>query len=174
MGYFDALTSSSFKTTADGRRLFFPWGTLGRGYAIPSEEEFARLRRHVKAYMVISLPLIIVAVTWRGFVGGAAILPVLIVPYAIWAQFQCRRLRETDEKLTLRESVAVQARAHSTIGLWLLEVGAITFVGAGLLILLLDPSNWLIATGSITFFGLCAVIFARMLISKRRETRTKQ
>ena len=60
MGYFDALTSSSFKTTEDGRRLFFPWGTLGRGYAIPSEEEFERLRRRVKAYLAISLPLIIV------------------------------------------------------------------------------------------------------------------
>ncbi len=37
MGYFEALTSSSFKTTKGGQKLFFPWGTLGRGYVIPSE-----------------------------------------------------------------------------------------------------------------------------------------
>jgi hypothetical protein len=169
MGYFDALTSSSFKTTDDGRRLFFPWGTLGRGYDIPSEEELERLRRHVKAYMVVSLPLIIVAVTWKGFLGGVALMPVLIVPYVLWTQSQCRRLSRTDEKLTLSESVAGQARAHSTVGLWLLELGALTFVGAGVLILLLDPSNWLLAGGSIAFFGLCAVMFALMLINKRRD-----
>ena len=67
MGYFDALTSSSFKITQDGRRLFFPWGTLSSGYAVPSEENFERLRRSVKAYMVISLSLISLAVTWQGF-----------------------------------------------------------------------------------------------------------
>jgi hypothetical protein len=31
MGYLDALTSGSFKTTEDGERLFFPWGPLGDG-----------------------------------------------------------------------------------------------------------------------------------------------
>ena len=174
MGYFDALTSSSFKITPDGRRLFFPWGTLGRGYAIPSEKDFERLRRHVKAYMVISLPLIILAVIWQGFLGGAVILLPLMVPYGVWARYQCRRLQGTDEKLSLSESVAGQARAHSTVGLWLLEIGALIFVGAGLLILVLDPSNWFIATASIAFFGLCAVMFARMLISKRREPRAGQ
>ncbi len=35
MGYFDGLTSGSFKTAEDGRRLFFPWGVLGSGYALP-------------------------------------------------------------------------------------------------------------------------------------------
>ena len=30
----DALTSGYFKTAPDGRKLFFPWGVLGRGYTI--------------------------------------------------------------------------------------------------------------------------------------------
>jgi hypothetical protein len=37
MGFFNALTSSGFKTGQDGRKLFFPWGVLGRGYIIDSE-----------------------------------------------------------------------------------------------------------------------------------------
>jgi hypothetical protein len=172
MGYFDAVISGWFKTTADGRRLFFPWGTLSRGYAIPSEEEFQRLRRHLKAYVVVSLPLIIVAINWKGCLGGAAIVPILTVPYFLWTQSQCRRLRRTDEKLTLRESTAIQARAHSTVDLRLLEFFSLGFVGAGVLILLVDPSNWLLAAGPIAFFGLCAVIFGRMLSIKRREART--
>jgi len=53
VGYFDAVTSSSFKTTEDGRRLFFPWGTLGRGYVIGSDKEFGRLRSCVKAYCAV-------------------------------------------------------------------------------------------------------------------------
>jgi hypothetical protein len=36
MGYFDALTSNAFKTAPDGRKLFFPWGVLGRGYVLAS------------------------------------------------------------------------------------------------------------------------------------------
>ena len=112
MGYFDALTSSSFKTAEDGRKLFFPWGTVGRGYVIPSEDEFERLRGHVKAYLVISLPLIIVVATWNGLLGGVVVLPFLIVPYALWARAQCRRLTQTDEKLTLSESVASQPTAE--------------------------------------------------------------
>ncbi len=173
MGYFDALTSSSFKTTEDGQQLFFPWGTLGRGYNIPSEQEFKRLRRQIKAYMVVSLPLIIAVVIWKGILGGVVLIPILTVPYVFWAQFQCRRLRRTDEKLTLSESYAGQARALSTVVLWLMEVGALTFVVGGVAILLLDRSNWLIALLSIAFFGLCALAFARMLIIKRREGRSR-
>jgi hypothetical protein len=44
MGYFDALTSSYFKDGADGQKIFFPWGVLGRGYALPSDEAYDRLR----------------------------------------------------------------------------------------------------------------------------------
>ncbi|MBU2754910.1 hypothetical protein HFU84_12995 [Acidithiobacillus sp. CV18-2] len=174
MGYYDALTSGSFKTTPDGRRLFFPWGTLGRGYAIPSEKDFERLQRHINAYYVISLPLVILAVRLQGFLGGALISLPLIVLYAVWARYQCRRLQQTDEKLTLSESVAGQARAHSTVGMWLLEIGVLILIGGGLFGLFLNPSNWLMFTASIAFFGLAAVQIAWMLIIKRRESRSGQ
>jgi hypothetical protein len=59
MGYFDGLISGSFKTTQDGRRLFFPWGVLGSGYSIASERDYQRLRQQVKGYMIVSLVLII-------------------------------------------------------------------------------------------------------------------
>jgi len=173
MGHFDALASSSFKTNEDGQRFFFPWGTLGHGYAIPSEAEFERLRRGVKAYMVISLPLIIAFVTWKGFLGGAAILPLLIVPYVVWLRSQCRRLQRTEEKLTLGESMAGQARSHNTVILWLLEVTAFAFVGLGAFILILDPTDWPVAVALIGFCGLSAVVFARMLLIKRRQTRPR-
>jgi hypothetical protein len=39
--------------------LFFPWGVLGRGYTIDSEQDYERLRRQVKAYTIVSLVLIV-------------------------------------------------------------------------------------------------------------------
>src|SRR4051812_7202496 len=64
VGYFDALTSSSFKTTPDGRRLFFPWGTFGHGYIIGSEPEFRRLQRQLRIYLIVALSLI-VGLSWH-------------------------------------------------------------------------------------------------------------
>jgi hypothetical protein len=32
MGYFDALTSSSFKKDESGKTVFYPWGVLGKGH----------------------------------------------------------------------------------------------------------------------------------------------
>jgi hypothetical protein len=168
MGYFDALTSSSFKATEDGRRFFFPWGTLGRGYLIPTVEEFDRLRSHVKTYLLISFSLIIITVNWGSFLGAVAVLTILIVPYAIWARGQCHRLKETNEKLTMSESIAGQARFHSTITLWLLEILALTLVAAGVFIVIMDTRNWLVGAGSILLFGLCAFVFAWMITAKRR------
>ena len=68
MGYFDGLISGSFKTTQDGRRLFFPWGVLGSGYSIASERDYQRLRQQVKGYMIVSLVLIIASGSFEGYV----------------------------------------------------------------------------------------------------------
>ena len=78
MGYFDALTSSYFKTAQDGRKLFFPWGPLGRGYVIASERDYKRLQRQVKVYTGVSLVLIIGAVAFQGFLAALAIGALLI------------------------------------------------------------------------------------------------
>lgn len=168
MGYFDALIGSAFKTTDDGRRFFYPWGILGRGYAIGSDEEFRRLRRGLRVYYIVSLPLAIAAVVWGGFLVGVSILPILIIPYVVWARIQTRRLAQTNERLTLRESLTNQARTHSMVVLWSLEIGSLLFVLVGLLILVVDPGSWLIALGNIIFFAFCALAFARMLVVKRR------
>jgi hypothetical protein len=70
MGYFDALTSGYFKTAPDGRKLFFPWGVLGRGYTINSEPDYERLRRQVKAYTVVSLVLIVGVTALQAYVAA--------------------------------------------------------------------------------------------------------
>jgi len=44
MGYFEAIAASSFTTDAGGRHLFFPWGVFGKGYIVPTEDDYLHLR----------------------------------------------------------------------------------------------------------------------------------
>jgi hypothetical protein len=148
--------------------LFFPWGILGPGYVVPSEEAFRRLHKRVTSYHIASLLLIIVVVAPGGLLGGVVLLPLLLAPYAIWVRAECRQLARATEKLTYSESVAAQARAHSNVGLWTLELAAVLFVGAGLVILIVDPASWLLGLAAIVFFGIGAVMIARLLIIRRR------
>lgn len=81
MGYFDGLTSGSFKTTQDGRRLFFPWGVLGSGYSIATEQDYQRLRQQVKGYMIVSLVLIIATGSFEGYVVPVVVAALLVTLY---------------------------------------------------------------------------------------------
>ncbi len=169
MGYFDALTSSSFKTTKDGHRLFFPWGTIGRGYIIPTEEEYERLRRKVKIYLIISLPMIGILVNRLSIIGDFVLMIVLTLPYILWANKRCLQLKPSNEKYTFKQSFGTQAREYNAVTLWLLEICSLAFVAAGIFILFKDTPNWLIALASIIFFGLGAIVFAKMILTRNQQ-----
>ncbi len=172
MGYFDALTSSAFKTADDGRKLFFPWGTLGRGYVLGSDEDYVRLRGQIKTFMIAALGLIVVsgALQSHSYLVSAVVTPVLIGFYAVWMAYRLRGLQPSDERLSWRESMTSQALTHSTVVLWLMESCSLAFVGAGAFIFVFDPANWLTGIGSMLFFGLCAAVFAFMLVVRSRQT----
>jgi hypothetical protein len=173
MGYFDALTSSCFKTSQDGRKLFFPWGVWGRGYAVASEQDYERLRRQVKAYMVASLVPIIGAAALQAYVGALVIGVLLVAFYLVWMRFLLPGLLPSDERLSLQDSLTAQARAHSATGLWVLEISALAYVGLGILFIVIDPGKWRKALGSIVFFSFCAAVAARMLILRRRAATSR-
>ena len=176
MGYFDALTSSAFKTTTDGSRLFFPWGIWARGYIIGSELEYKRLRSRIKTYLIVGMGvamaggLAVVASQeyLAGIVAGAIGVVFNTVFYVAWVPRLSCGLQPSPEKLSWRESVASQGREHSLVLLWLMELGSIAFVACGISIVVANPEHWLIAISGILFFGLCAGVFAFMLILRRR------
>jgi hypothetical protein len=170
MGYFNGLTSSSFKIMPDGRRLFFPWGILGSGYAIASEQDYLRLHRQLKGYMIVSLVLIIISPNlFEGYVGTGVIAGLLMAFYGVWMWHLLPRLTNSGERLSLRETMTTQTQALGPTVLWLLEISTLAFVGCGILMVVVDPSQWLAALGVITFFGLCAAVFTRMLMIRRRS-----
>ena len=90
MGYFDGLTSGSFKTAEDGRKLFFPWGVLGRGYVLASEQDDARLRRQLKVYMMVSLALIIFTGPLAGNLATLALAGPLVGFHFVWMRWFVR------------------------------------------------------------------------------------
>jgi Ca2+/Na+ antiporter len=169
MGYFDALTSSAFKTGKDGGRLFFPWGVLGRGYVLASERDYERLQRQIKAYMIVTLVLIVGTVVLQAYLWSVIAVALLIAVYVIWVMYLLRGLQPSDERLSLEESMTSQAVRHNATVLWLMQIGSLIFVAAGILMLVLEPGNWLIALASTVFFGLCAAVFARMLFLRSRQ-----
>jgi Ca2+/Na+ antiporter len=172
MGYFEGLTSGSFKTTEDGRRVFFPWGVLGGGYAIASEPDYQRLRQQVKAYMVVTLVAVIAAGMYEPYRAPLAAAALLVCFYLGWMWRVLPRLRRSDEKLSMQESMTTQARAHGPVVLWLLEIACIVFVISGIAMLIFDPGSRLTALFCTAFFGLCAAKIARLIVLRNRTATT--
>jgi hypothetical protein len=167
MGYLDAVTGRYFKTAADGRKLFFPWGVLGRGYVLDSDHDYERLRQRLKTYSILALVAIIGSSALQIPVVAIVVTGLLIVFYLVWVSYLLRGLQPSEERLTLRESLTSQALAQSAVALWSLEIASLAFVGIGVFILVVEPGKWPAALATITFFGLCAAAFAFMLVVRR-------
>jgi hypothetical protein len=171
MQILDAYLGAPFKTAADGGRLFFPWGAFGRGYVIPTEEDFERLRRRMKYALIVPLPIFFVAFIWKGVVGVGAIALLFFVVWTCWLHLECRRFQVTHEQLTFSENLVKQARIYNVRTLWLMEISALTFAGVAFAKLLRDTSDWLQDVTLLALFSCCAFVCARMLIAKRNESR---
>lgn len=169
MGYFDALTSSSFKQDKSGKTVFYPWGVFGKGHVLPDAETEDRIRVFVRRYYMISISVIIIVGGVVGYIYMLVPLPVLI----IWYHFKSKALiagcSVTHAKLTLKESFENSAKAHNEKTLWLLLIFSILFVAAGLVALIQGYSSHSKIMGALgcLFFGVCAVTFGYMIKAKR-------
>jgi hypothetical protein len=169
MGYFDALTSSSFKQDESGKSVFYPWGVFGKGHVLPDDETENRIRGFVRRYYMISLPMIIIVGAVVGWIYVLATLPILIIWYHFKSKILIAGCSVTDGKLTLKESYTNSSKAHNKKTLWLLLIFSILFVGGGLLMLIHGTSNYDKIMGALgcVFFGVCAVAFGYMIKAKR-------
>jgi hypothetical protein len=166
--YSDLLTTGYIKTGADGRKILYPWGVFGKGYAFPSDAAYERLNDLLKIFTVISLAIIMPVGVPGNYGAAAALLGLSLVFYAIWIPFEVRKLQRTDEKMTYGEGYTNIARLMPGWLLWSLTITSLLFVACGLIMLVVEPSQWLIALGVILFFGLCAAADAIMLARRRR------
>jgi hypothetical protein len=168
MGYFDALSSACFKTAQDGRRLFFPWGVLGRGYVIESEQDSKRIEQEIKIFMIVTLILVIGFGEFGSYPQSFVIAALLTGVYTVRAWYLICRLQRSDERLSLKESSASQARAHSALSLWLLEIASLVMLGGGIWMFFGAPEKRLVAFAGIVMFGAGAAKFAVQLVQRHR------
>ena len=168
MGYFDGLTSSSFKKDKSGNICFYPWGVFGKGYVLPDEASEMRIRGFVRRYYMISLPAIIVVGSVVGWLYAFITLPILIA----WYLIKCRSLiydfAVVNEKLTIRESSANSANAHNRVTLWLLFVFSVLFVAGGLFMLMSGKSGFdkIVGLSAVLFFSTCGAALFYMIKAK--------
>lgn len=170
MGYFDGLTSGSFKTGHDGQKLFFPWGYLGRGYVIASEQDGERMRRQLKSYYIALMIAIVGVSAARAYIVSAVVAGLGIVFYVIWARHQVARLQPAAEAMSFRESSVSQARAYGARKLWMLEIGALVLMAAGVFLYISDPADRPMALLTLIFFGCCAAAIGYMLVIRGRTS----
>jgi hypothetical protein len=95
----DVMNATTFKVTADGRRVFFPLGRLGRSYEVASEEDYKTLQRKVNQYTVFGLIAAIVAVFWSGLLAMLVVVVAWTAFYAGWMWYLLPTLKPSDEKL---------------------------------------------------------------------------
>jgi hypothetical protein len=141
---------------------------MGRGYVIPSHEDYEGLHRRIMIYHIVSLVTVVGAVAARLYLVAFVLAGLSIVFYRAWMSYLLRGLEPTEERLSIQESMATQAHAHGALGLWLLEIVALMFVATGFVMLVVAPDKRVVALGSIVFFGACAAAFAHMLVLHRR------
>lgn len=115
MGLFTSLSDSSFVQRAGARRLFYPWGSRGRGYEVRSEAEYLRLRRQVAWILrigIFALPIVAVFTAPRygilPFVFLAPLLSVVLLLCVVWLT---RGLVPSEERLSAAEARARLADA---------------------------------------------------------------
>lgn len=114
MAFGDRAFEKAVKTTSDGRMLFRPNGKLGRGYIIPSDEAYERLRRVYSYRLMFTCVFPVLFVSFvsdyiRLFtdnfglsfaISVCVLLIVLAVFEFVWLRIQFRRqnLQRADEK----------------------------------------------------------------------------
>jgi hypothetical protein len=170
MGYFDGLTSANFKTAQDGRKLFFPWGYLHRGYVLASEQDAERIRKQLKTYYVVLIAAIIGTSMIHAFIVSAAVAGLGMIVYGIWARRQVAGLQPGGESMSFGESAAAQARAYGARRLWMMEACSLLLAAGGAFMYVTEPTKRPMAVLTLIFFGCCAVVIGYLLVIRGRTS----
>lgn len=150
MGFFPDLSGGAFKTSADGRHVFYPWGMLGRGYELESPKEYRHLRIGMNLY-VFAILLGGIVLGWRW-----PFLVIALIGYAAWAMVWAWRHKRSSERLTEEDVARHITKTVPLPLLGLLFVLCLFGMGIEGQKYIRDPSNWLplvVVTGLTVSFG---------------------
>ena len=168
MDYFDMLLSGSFKSTKSGATLFYPYGTLGKGYVIKPESQVKLLKRRVlRWYIVMFISIMLVRQAPLQFMIFIY-FPVLFIWYHLMITKMVKGLSVSEERYTADEIRTASAKALKWPTLIIFELFSLGFVAASIWIIYSKPEKAGVGLLGIAFFALCAIIFGNMIRKKRR------
>jgi len=167
MGYFNALASGIIKKDKQNRSVYYPWGVLGKGYVIPTEEKESEIKTLVIRFYQIMFALII----FHAFTKQLWFSLPLFLASAVWFLYGSYRftsgLELSQEKLTLKEAYTNSGKQHNLVVLWILLGVSVIFTCFGLLLLLVGKLGaGLFLT---TLFGLCTAAIGYMVKIKQSQ-----
>lgn len=168
MRFFDALCQGPFKKDQNGNTVFFPYGVFGRGLVLRDSGNEQELRRFLKRwYKAAFLTLIPLAALGHVLWSMAA-----AISFVAWFRYRMKALLAgclfSEDRLSLKESMANSAAGYSRWNLWLLLGLSIFFVSGGVLLAFTakTPSQMQAALGLVVVFGMGAGIFGYTLLLK--------
>lgn len=168
MNFLNAITSAYFKTAQDGSTVFYPWSIWVRGYTLPSAHDQQRFQQQLKVYFAVTFVLILLVMNMVSTPVSFAIAGGLTVLYVLWMLYAVRHLPRASERLSLDESLTIQARTHHAVVLWSFAVVALFGAGCSIIMLVVVPGNRLIALSGIAFCALALAKATRMLVLRYR------
>jgi hypothetical protein len=168
MNFLNAITSAYFKTAQDGSTVFYPWSIWARGYTLASDQDQQLLQRQLKVYLAVSFVLILLADNLVSTPVSFEIAGAITVLYVLWMLYTVRHLPRSSERLSLDDSLTIQARTHHAVVLWLFALLSVFAAGCCVFMLIASPPNRLIALFGIAFCGLALAKAARMLVLRYR------
>ena len=75
MSFLDRVTDSGFKTNNRGQVAFYPWGILGKGYFLGSDEKERQVRRFAGRHLLSGAGLVVLTIVTVGLGFGLLWLP---------------------------------------------------------------------------------------------------
>jgi hypothetical protein len=164
MGFLDELNSTPIKTMPDGRRMFFPYGNWGRGYVIPTQEDYVRLQRLIGIYTVVALALGLGAAAVSEF-WLLVVAAGLMGFYLLWVRIVLDGMQRTEETTTYKEVMAPHVRREAVVSQSVTLILCLSLVVAGIAFVAYDRSLAVGALPTLLYFGagvgVCAWLLAR-------------
>ena len=168
MGFLDQLSDRAFRRSKDGQRLFFPWGTFGRGYFVPFAEDEQRIKRESSILLAVCLPFGFLMIILHGnllVVGGLFVVLAILTFFG--PLYLKRGLEPSTERLSFKEEFKQNSSLVPRWFVWCAVIfgyaGAVFFLVMGIL----RPRLWLEAGILILVFGLLGTLYLRILLIRR-------
>ena len=83
------------------------------------------MHRQLKIYMIATLVLIIAPIAAQFYITGFIISAALMIFYVAWTPFLKRGLEPSEERMSVGDNIATQARIHNKGMLWAMAIMAI-------------------------------------------------